>query len=127
MGKPLTPLDFKFFFFPWWLDSTYSYEGIGVFRSQEVDDYLKKLDKEHGIKLSDGQKNWYYLKKKEKKEKIFKEYPSIYKEAFQLATEGAYYESEINIAYQQGRVSKVPYDPNILVYTSWDIGGANPD
>jgi len=86
MGKPLTPLDYKFFFFPWWLDTTYSFEG-DVSRSQEVDDYFKKLSKEHGIKLSEAQKNWYYLKKREKKEKIYKEYPSIYKEAFLLAME----------------------------------------
>jgi hypothetical protein len=86
LGKPLTPLDYKFFFFPWWLDTNYSYEGE-VDRSQEVDDYFKKLANEQGIKLTEGQKNWYHLKKKEKKEKIFKEYPSIYREAFLLAQE----------------------------------------
>jgi hypothetical protein len=55
---------------------------------------------------------------------MYKEYPSIYKEAFLLAMEWAYYESEINIAYEQGRVCSIQYDPNLMTYTVWDIGGA---
>lgn len=127
IGKPHTPLDYKFFFFPWWLDMNYSYKDSQVNRSQEVEDYFLKLETEYGIKLSEWQKNRYFLKKKEKGEDMYKEYPSIYKEAFLNAIEGAYYESEINLCYQQWRVGKIMYDPNLLVYTTWDIWGANPN
>lgn len=124
LGKPITPLDYKFFFFPWWLDENYSYDGIGVTIPQDDENYYKKMSQEYGIKLTQSQMNWYTLKKREKKDDMYKEYPSIYKEAFLLAMEWAYYESEINLCYQQWRVGKISYDPNLLVYTSWDIGGA---
>jgi len=127
VGKPLTPLDFKFFFFPWRLDENYAFDSMLVTRSQECDIYCNKLEQEHNIKLSEAQKNRYYLKRKEKRDTMLKEYPSHYKEAFLLATEWAYYESEINTCYQQSRVGKIAYDPNLLVYTSRDIGGANPN
>lgn len=126
VGRPITPLDYKFFFFPWWLDDNYSYEGIEVTGTQDDYRYFEKLEKEHRVILSEKQRNWYILKKREKKEDMYKEYPSLYREAFLLAMEWAYYESEINLAYTQWRVTKVGYDPNLLVYTAWDIGGANP-
>ena len=121
MGKPLTPLDYKFFFFPWRLEMSYSYEWVVVVIPSEVEQYYKKLEEEFGIELTQGQKNWYYLKKKDLKEKMKREYPSVYEEAFELATEGAYLEREINCAYQQNRILRVSYDPNLLVYTCWDI------
>lgn len=121
MWKPLTPLDYKFFFFPRWLEPTYSYEWVVVVIPSDVEEYFKKLEDEFGIELSQWQKNWYYLKKKDLKDKMKREYPSVYEEAFELATEWAYLEREINLAYQQNRITRVPYDPNLLVYTCWDI------
>ena len=53
MGKPLTPLDYRFFFFPWWLDMSYQFESLTTARSQEIDKYLDKLANEHGIKLTE--------------------------------------------------------------------------
>ena len=53
-----------------------------------------------------------------------REYPSTPKEAFELAVEGAYYDKELSLARTQGRIGKVPYDPNLLVHTAWDLGGA---
>lgn len=124
MGKPHTPLDYKFFFFPRWLEKTYSYEWLVVVIPRETEDYFKKLYEEYWIELTDGQKNWYFLKSKSLKDNMKREYPSVYKEAFEIATEWSYLQSQINIAYQQNRVIRVPYDPNLLVYSCRDIGGA---
>lgn len=87
VGRPITPLDYKFFFFPWWLDDNYSYEGIEVTGTQDDYRYFEKLEKEHRVILSEKQRNWYILKKREKKEDMYKEYPSLYREAFLLAME----------------------------------------
>lgn len=120
-GKPHTPLDYKFFFFPRWLEKTYSYEWLNVVIPKETEEYFDKLENEYWIILQQWQKNWYYLKFKDMKDKMFREYPSFYQEAFQVATEWSYRSSQINMAYQQNRICRVPYDPNLLVYTCRDI------
>lgn len=121
MWKPHTPLDYKFFFFPRWLEETYSYEWLVVTIPRELEDYFKKLEDEYWIYLRDWQKNRYYLKQKDLKDNMKREYPSVYQEAFEIATAWSYRESQINMAYQQNRVTRVPYDPNLMVYTCRDI------
>lgn len=87
----------------------------------EDEQYFKDLES-RGINLTQAQKNRYVLKKEELKEKMKREYPSYFEEAFQVSGEGAYYTKELNRAYTQKRVHHVPYDPKLEVYTAWDIG-----
>lgn len=35
---------------------------------------------------------------------------------------GAIYKTEIEAAHTEGRITKVPYDPSVPVYVSWDLG-----
>jgi phage terminase large subunit len=42
--------------------------------------------------------------------------------SFEAAILGAYYGKEIADAERAGRVTDVPYDPALQVYTSWDLG-----
>lgn len=122
--KTLTPLDYKFFFFPWWIEDQYSYASVVVDIPREYEDYFDKLFNEYWIELTQWQKNWYYLKRKDLKDTMLREYPSYYDESFMVALEWAYLQSEINMLYQQNRFTRVMYDPNLRVYTSWDIWGA---
>lgn len=41
---------------------------------------------------------------------------------FNAAIKGAYYGKLMREADQQGRIGKVPWDPKLLVHTSWDLG-----
>lgn len=41
---------------------------------------------------------------------------------FSVPIPGAYYADNITVAYQEGRVGKVPYDERIVVDTWWDLG-----
>lgn len=41
---------------------------------------------------------------------------------FTVPIAGAYYAENISLAYKEGRVGKVPYDPRIPVHTWWDLG-----
>lgn len=124
MNKPLTPLDYKFLFFPRWVEPKYSYEWVVVAIPQEMEDYFTKLYKEFWIELTQGQKNWYYLKRQNMQSDMKREYPSTSKEAFEIAIEWSYFESQINMVYQQNRLTRVNYDSNLPVYTSWDLWGA---
>jgi hypothetical protein len=41
---------------------------------------------------------------------------------FDAAVGGAYFAKELELAYQQGRVGRVPWEPAIPVVTAWDLG-----
>lgn len=120
-GQELTPLDFKFFFFPWWRNPEYALESNEVF-PQDMVGYFQKLYTESGIELSRGQKNWYWAKSKTQGSNMMSEYPSTSEEAFLSANEGTYYGKLIAKAIQEKRVTFVPHDPKLLVDTYWDLG-----
>ena len=42
--------------------------------------------------------------------------------SFDVSVEGAYYGSQIELATEEGRITKVPYDESIPVSTFWDLG-----
>lgn len=120
-GRELTPLDFKIFFFPWWIDERYSLEG-NVPITREMQEYFEKLRKKEGIELTEGQKKWYIKKKETQKDKMFQEFPSTLDEAFSIATEGAFYAHEMNLVYSQNRIRPLPVVDDVPVDTWWDLG-----
>ena len=120
-GKDLTPLDFKIFFFAWFLDPNYRLEADITFTKEQLD-YFNELEMKDGIKLDTEQKNWYVKKKKTQKNKMFSEYPSTLAEAFRTSVEGSYYKAEMELVYTQNRITIVPHDPMVEVETFWDLG-----
>ncbi|MFA6991920.1 MAG: terminase [Candidatus Gracilibacteria bacterium] len=122
-GTPLTEMDFRLFFFPWWMDPDYQLPNANFLISKRFQEYFHELDVKHGIKLTDAQKRWYIKKEATNKTKIFEEYPSILEEAFMASTEGAYYYQEFLKVYAQKRICQVPYDKTLgVVDTWWDLG-----
>jgi len=120
-GRELSPLDFKIFFFPWWLDKRYSLEG-NFQLSREQNEYFMRLEKKDNIKLTEGQKRWYIKKKEIQKDKMMQEYPSTLDEAFSVTTEGAYFAHEMNLVYSQNRIRVLPVVDGVKVDTWWDLG-----
>jgi len=53
------------------------------------------------------------------------EYEQEYECSWSAALRGAYYAKELESAYEEDRVSKVPYDPSKQVVTAWDLGVAD--
>jgi len=53
------------------------------------------------------------------------EYEQEYECSWSAALRGAYYAKEIEAAYDEDRIGKVPYDPSKQVVTSWDLGVAD--
>src|SRR5215208_1008699 len=121
-GVPLTPLDLKFHFFPWWKSPDYELDPKGVEITDANDRYFTKLASEHGIHLSDRQKAWYVKKAETQQEDMQREYPSTPGEAFEASVEGAYYGAEIAKAEQQARIGHFPAIAGHPVNTAWDIG-----
>lgn len=122
-GLKLTPLDFRLFFFPWWLDKRYVLpEDSHVLLTDDMKQYFRNLELLHNIKLTKGQKYWYVKKKEIVGDGIFAQYPSIIEECFQVVTKGAYYANEMSRVYESNRVGFFPYEPRADVNVAWDLG-----
>jgi len=50
------------------------------------------------------------------------QYLQEYECSFEAAILGAFYGKEMREAQDQGRITNVPYDPNLPVYSGWDLG-----
>jgi len=124
-GRKLTRLDFKLFFFPWFLDEGYRVkedERDLVKLNQNDEAYFKNLEQQHDIKLDDLQQKWYVKKKETNGEGMYREFPSTIDEAFAVSLEGAYYKSQMDRVYLENRIGFFPVDPAFEVDTAWDLG-----
>lgn len=122
-GRKLRPMEWKFHFFPWHEDKAYTTDPSGITIPARLNAYFKKLYKEHGIKLTLGQRAWYALKEEDQgPEDMHREYPSFPDEAFQVAIEGAYYAGKIRELRQKGLITTIPVSDGLPVNTAWDLG-----
>lgn len=119
-GKKLTPLDYKFHFFPWYECPDYQLESTNPI-PQEIDEYFEGL-RQKGVKLTEEQKSWYHVKLIEQKDDMKREYPSTPDESFESAIDGSFYSKWIREARFEGRFTNVPWDKQQRVSTAWDIG-----
>jgi hypothetical protein len=120
-GAPLTPLDAKFFFFPWWQAPKYRIAPDGVAIPEDLARYFAQLEQQ-GIRLDAAQKAWYTRKAATQLGDMKREYPSTPKEAFEASVEGAYFGALMEAAETQGRIGTFKANPDYPVHTAWDIG-----
>lgn len=119
-NRALSPLDFRFFFFPWWNQPEYVIDGEG--HDPLLDDYFKTLEND-GVHLSEGQKRWYCAQHKTLGFYLRQEFPSTPEEAFSQQVEGAIYGSIISRLRAQSRIGQhFEADDYAPLYVSWDIG-----
>lgn len=120
-GEPLTVLDFKFHFSPWFTSDEYRLDPAGVTITAEMQEYFAKVEAETGVTLDNEQRAWYVKKAEQQGDDIKREFPSTAKEAFEASIEGAYFGTQMKAMREQGRICRIP----ILdkpVYTTWDLG-----
>lgn len=120
MEVELSPLDFKFHFYPWFKEPTYRI-GSAVTLPTESLEYFESLES-RGIKLDAEQKYWYAAKWASQQHDMLSEFPSTPEEAFEVAHEGLYYGRNITLARLEKRIGFVPYDRDLPVHTAWDLG-----
>ena len=123
-GRRLTPLDFRFHFFAWWQDSSYTLsdaDAAHVVLTQEDERYFAMVEGHIGRQLTAGQKAWYVKKRATQGEYMKREFPTTTKEPFEVAVEGAYFASQMARVRKEGRICRVPIlDKPVDVY--WDLG-----
>lgn len=122
-NKPLTKLDFKFAFYPWWRCPDYVMEQP-VTIPKEMDEYFTSL-KERCIELTEQQKNWYVKKQATQLDDMKREYPSTPEESFETARDGAYFARSLSVARMENRIGKIFYNPELPVHSAWDLGFAD--
>jgi hypothetical protein len=122
MGTPLTPLDFKFNFFPWWKAPEYAIDPAGVVIEEQFCKYFATLKETQGIELTPSQQAWYQKKAETQLGEMKREYPSTPEEAFEASVEGAYYSELLATAELQGRIGEFPALEYVPVDNAWDIG-----
>ncbi len=118
MGTKLTPLDFKFNFFPWFRCPDYAIDASGVQIDDAFKRYFDKLRDTAGIELTPAQRAWYVKKAGTQLSDMKREYPSTPEEAFEASLEGAYYADQLAAAELQGRVGEFPAEPGVPVDTA---------
>ena len=123
--KILNELEMKFFFYPWWDNEEYQISDNHIVITQETDEYFNHLTERLGIEFTNEQKAWYQLKKWEKGDSMWQEYPSYSEEAFQVSMEWTYYTEQIKKVREENRYCRVPYDPALQVNLSFDLWWAS--
>ena len=120
-GEPLTAMDFKFHFTAWYEDDAYKIEPIGVDIPQSYAEYFGKL-RGLGIELTAAQRAWYVKKSEQQQGDMKREFPSTPDEAFEAAIEGAYYSDQLARMEMDKRMTRLPIDLGVPVFTTWDLG-----
>lgn len=117
----LSAMDYKFFFYPWWLAREYRladhYEP-----TEDEARYFKELAEQSGIVLDRQQKNWYIAKSREQGDKMWREYPSTPDEAFRGIIAGAPLSRTMALLRRTGHICRVPWERGHKVHTFWDLG-----
>jgi len=114
--------DFKFHFYPWFMDKRYEISDIELTVRSTTKQYFEKLATIDGIETSRDQQLWYQAEESVQGGDMKREYPSTPREAFEQAIEGAYFEHQIIHAIKAGNIGKHPMDPRYPVNTFWDLG-----
>lgn len=121
-SQSLSPMQQRFFFFPWYDEPGYREGGEGIIVSKETNEYLDQIEIERQRKIDEEQRRWYEMKLKMLGDAMKQEYPSTPKEAFESANEGLYYGTQLSKIRATGGVCRVPYDDSLPVHSAWDIG-----
>jgi hypothetical protein len=92
--------------------------------NQQLDEYFDKLFLQ-GIRLTEGQKNWYKKKREILNEDCLREYPSTIDEAFAASQDGYWYATQMRELHDAGHITNISYDRALPVHTAWDLGQAD--
>lgn len=131
-GVKLNPKQMRFHFFPWWEEPAYCLDDDHAGRvaiSPKEHEYFDKLEPKIDRKLSLGQRAWWVTTLltdcSGDIELMWREYPSLPEEAFQVSIEGTYYAEQLRIARESSRIGRFPYLDGYPVNTFWDIGSSD--
>jgi len=129
LNKKLNPKDYKFHFYPWHGERKYTADHSDVVITEKDNQYFDNIESQMGCKITIEQRAWWVMTRDSEfsgeEEKMWQEYPSTPKEAFQKSKEGCYYTNQMTKVRKDGRITTVPYRDGHVVNTFWDIGNGD--
>lgn len=125
----LTPADWRFHFFPWWVDDEYRLDPSRVVITSNDHVYFDTVEGKTGTVLDLEQRAWYVAKRENdfahEPDLMWREYPSTSEECWQASNEGKYLARVVAQARKDGRIGAYPMIPHIPANTFWDIGATD--
>lgn len=119
------PHDWLVLFFPWYVHKEYTLDGDVTRIDAETAAYLREKEQELGRKFTDGQKLFYWSKRREKKSFVYQEYPTTIEEMWKSRDEGLIFGPSLDKQIAAGKVNEhVQWYAGLAVYSAWDIGAA---
>jgi hypothetical protein len=126
IARDLTQREWRFHFEPWWRNDEYEMDPTGVVITAKEHEYFDTIEAAADTTLSLRKRAWYIATRDSDfagdDEKMWQEYPSTSKEAFQQSSAGCYYTVQLTAARRSGRIGNVPLVTHVPVNTFWDIG-----
>lgn len=118
----LSEKDFKPVFLPW-VEDPDCIEPVYQVADDKAEAYFTKIEEALAIKLTQEQKNFWLVQRRELGEDIFQEYPATPEEAFAATRDGTYYSRLFNVhVVAQGRIMPELYDSNLPCEVYFDLG-----
>jgi len=128
-GSQLGNKDYRFHFFPWWVEETYRADPSFVVVTEKDNLYFDDVEQKMDCSIDEHQRAWWCMTRDSDfsgaEEKMWQEYPSTPKEAFQQSSEGCYYSVQMTAVRKNGRICRVPHRQGHPVNTFWDIGSGD--
>lgn len=126
LGRELNQREWRFHFYAWWENPEYQMDPAGIVITPKEHEYFDTVEAKVGEEISLRQRAWWIATRDSDmsgdSEKMWQEYPSTSKEAFQRSLEGSYYAVQLTNARRAGRIGVVPPVSHVPVNTFWDIG-----
>lgn len=122
VGQPLTEVDLKFHFFPWYQDPRYILHGPDIQIRPEILKYFHNLAQTTGQTFTHAQMLWFDRKQENQGHGMKKEFPSSPGEAFEAISDHAIYGKQMADLRAAGRIIDFNPENNYPIFTSWDLG-----
>ncbi|MGN0869454.1 MAG: hypothetical protein ACI4O9_08045 [Akkermansia sp.] len=122
IGKPLSNVHFRFWFFPWWQDAGYVLDAPQEIGREDAE-YFAAIERQCGMSLREEQKWWYVSMKQTQRSMMRQEYPSVPDEALSPVMDGTIFAREIMALRESGNLTR-SFEPerHLPIYTAWDLG-----
>lgn len=116
-------MDWKMFFFDWMRHPEYTIKtDTPIEFSLPLQRHFDKIERDTGITLTIGQKNWYAKKKAIPDIDMARQFPATIEEALTAETPGSIYGEIISVLREQGRICPLTMDGKAPLLTFWDLG-----
>lgn len=125
-GQSLHPLQYRFHFFPWWINPEYEVDPASLGGPQNISSstqrYCDELEETLGIRIPSNKRAWYDLKQRENKDRMKEQYPSFPEEAF-LSSGNKLFNAEIlKVKLQQETRAPLHVDGDLSIFAYYQRG-----